>query len=91
MVIRTTGTATAPARYALVSFNVADLHEALEVVRQFDPQGIACRDLRECLLYQLRYHLDQLQLHKTETAPEQPRPIRCLAMRLRWLTSICAR
>jgi RNA polymerase sigma-54 factor len=58
-----TGAATAPARVASVNFNVADLHEALEVVRQFDPQGIACRDLRECLLYQLRYHLEQLHLH----------------------------
>jgi RNA polymerase sigma-54 factor len=47
-----------------VSFNAADLHEALEIVRQFDPPGIACRDLRECLLYQLRYHLGQLQLHR---------------------------
>ncbi len=56
-------TATAPARIPSVIFKVADLHEALEVVRQFDPPGIACRDLRECLLYQLRYHLGQLQLH----------------------------
>jgi RNA polymerase sigma-54 factor len=47
-----------------VSFGPADLHEALEVVRQFDPPGVACRDLRECLLYQLRYHLGQVQLHK---------------------------
>jgi RNA polymerase sigma-54 factor len=47
-----------------VSFGPADLHEALEVVRQFDPPGVACRNLRECLLYQLRYHLGQLQLHK---------------------------
>ncbi|MBZ5549888.1 MAG: RNA polymerase factor sigma-54 [Acidobacteriia bacterium] len=47
-----------------VSFNLADLHEALEVVRQFDPPGVACRDLRECLLYQLRYHLGQLQQHR---------------------------
>ncbi|MGB8011252.1 MAG: RNA polymerase factor sigma-54 [Terriglobales bacterium] len=59
----TTGAATAPARIPEVSFTLADLHEALEVVRQFDPQGIACRDLRECLLYQLRYHLEQLHLH----------------------------
>ncbi len=59
-----TGTATAPARIESVSFAVADLHEALEVVRQFDPPGIACRDLRECLLYQLRYHLEQLPLHR---------------------------
>jgi RNA polymerase sigma-54 factor len=46
------------------SFNHADLHEALEIVRQFDPPGVACRDLRECLLYQLRYHLAQLQQHR---------------------------
>src|ERR1700688_763306 len=63
-----TGAATAPARISSVDFNVADLHEALEVVRQFDPQGIACRDLRECLLYQLRYHLEQLQLHRNGSA-----------------------
>jgi RNA polymerase sigma-54 factor len=47
-----------------VSFGLAELHEALEVVRQFDPPGVACRDLRECLLYQLRYHLAQLQHHR---------------------------
>src|SRR5207244_7243629 len=34
-------------------FNRGDLAEALEVVRQMDPPGVACRDLRECLLYQL--------------------------------------
>jgi RNA polymerase sigma-54 factor len=62
------GAATAPARIASVNFTRADLHEALEVVRQFDPQGIACRDLRECLLYQLRYHLEQLQLHRNGSA-----------------------
>ncbi len=58
-----TATATAPALTPPVNFSVSDLHEALEVVRQFDPPGIACRDLRECLLYQLRYHLGQLHLH----------------------------
>jgi RNA polymerase sigma-54 factor len=63
-----TGVATAPARSSPLNFTVADLHEALEVVRQFDPQGIACRDLRECLLYQLRYHLEQLQLHRNGNA-----------------------
>jgi len=40
-----------------------DLHEALEVVRQLDPPGVACRDLRECLLYQLR-HQQQLATQK---------------------------
>jgi len=62
------GAATARAKIPAVNFTVNDLHEALEVVRQFDPQGIACRDLRECLLYQLRYHLEQLQLHKNGAA-----------------------
>src|ERR1017187_3467411 len=38
-----TGAATAPARISDINFTVADLHEALEVVRQFDPPGIACR------------------------------------------------
>jgi len=54
------GPSAAPAPYT-VSFTLADLHEALEVVRQFDPPGVACRDLRECLLRQLHYHLQQLR------------------------------
>ena len=45
------------------NFTSDDLHEAIEVVRQLDPPGVACRNLRECLLYQLRYH--QAQLEKT--------------------------
>ena len=56
-------TATALARVA-VSFTSSDLREALEIVRQFDPPGVACRNLRECLLYQLRYHLHQLEQHR---------------------------
>ncbi len=46
------------------SFSSSDLHEAIEIVRQLDPPGVACRDLRDCLLYQLRYHQRQLELHK---------------------------
>jgi len=46
------------------SFNLADLHEAIEVVRQLDPPGVACRDLRECLLYQLRFHQQHLESQK---------------------------
>src|SRR3984957_4160657 len=46
------------------SFNLADLHEALDLIRQMDPPGVACRDLRDCLLYQLRYHQRQLAAHK---------------------------
>ncbi len=37
------------------NFNLADLHEAIEVIRQMDPSGVGCRDLRECLICQLRY------------------------------------
>jgi RNA polymerase sigma-54 factor len=52
-------------------FTAADLQEALEVVRQLDPSGVACRDLRDCLLYQLRYHQAQLALHKNGNGTEQ--------------------
>jgi RNA polymerase sigma-54 factor len=45
------------------NFTGDDLREAIEVVRQLDPPGVGCRDLRECLLHQLRYH--QAQLEKT--------------------------
>jgi RNA polymerase sigma-54 factor len=49
--------APAPAARPLYkpSFTLNELHEALELVRQLDPPGVACRDLRECLLHQLRY------------------------------------
>jgi RNA polymerase sigma-54 factor len=46
------------------SFTPADLAEALEVIRQLDPPGVGCRTLRECLLFQLRYHQQQLAQHK---------------------------
>jgi len=46
------------------NFNANDLHEAIELVRQLDPPGVACRDLRECLLYQLRFHQQHLESHK---------------------------
>jgi RNA polymerase sigma-54 factor len=52
-------------------FTAADLQEALEVVRQLDPPGVACRDLRECLLCQLRYHQSQLELHKNGNGTAQ--------------------
>src|SRR6266567_4359948 len=53
------------------NFTAADLQEALEVVRQLDPPGVACRDLRDCLLRQLRYHQAQLALHKNGNGTEQ--------------------
>jgi RNA polymerase sigma-54 factor len=46
------------------NFTPTDLQEALEVVRQLDPPGVGCRDLRECLLRQLRYHQQQLAQNK---------------------------
>ncbi len=55
----------------LPKFAVADLQEALEVVRQLDPPGVGCRDLRECLIYQLRYHQAQLALHKNGNGTAQ--------------------
>jgi len=53
------------------NFTAADLQEALEVVRQLDPPGVACRDLRDCLLCQLRYHQAQLALHKNGNGTAQ--------------------
>jgi RNA polymerase sigma-54 factor len=50
------------------SFSSDDLHHAIEIVRQLDPPGVACRDLRECLLYQLRYHQAQLGKNGNGTA-----------------------
>jgi RNA polymerase sigma-54 factor len=46
------------------NFDVVALHEALEVVRQLDPPGVACRDLRECLLHQLHFLQRNLEQHK---------------------------
>jgi len=44
-------------------FSRAELHEAIELVRQMDPVGVAARDLRECLLAQLKY---QQQFRKSQ-------------------------
>jgi RNA polymerase sigma-54 factor len=53
------------------TFTLAELHEALELVRQLDPPGVACRDLRECLLYQLRYIQHQHAQHKNGNGTAQ--------------------
>ena len=63
--------ATQPAPTYKPNFTAADLQEALEVVRQLDPPGVACRDLRSCLLCQLLYHQAQLALHKNGNGTEQ--------------------
>src|SRR5207237_1159527 len=39
-----------------VNFVGKDLADAVEVVRQMDPVGVACRTLQECLLAQIRHH-----------------------------------
>jgi RNA polymerase sigma-54 factor len=51
------------------NFNQEDLKEAIEIVRQLDPPGVASRDLRECLLAQLHYH--QMQLGKNGNGTAQ--------------------
>jgi RNA polymerase sigma-54 factor len=57
-------TSTPPRPAYKSSFTLADLQEAWEVIRQLDPPGVGCRDLRECLLRQLRHHQQQLAQHK---------------------------
>src|SRR5579862_1342624 len=52
-------------------FTAADLQEALQVVQQLDPPGVGCRDLRECLLAQLRFHQVQLEQHKNGNGTAQ--------------------
>jgi len=58
--------APAPAAHPVYkpNFTAHDLKEALEIVRLLDPPGVACRDLRECLLYQLRYIQQQHESQK---------------------------
>jgi RNA polymerase sigma-54 factor len=53
------------------NFSPADLQEALETVRQLDPPGVGCRNLRECLLAQLHYHQAQLALQKNGNGTAQ--------------------
>jgi RNA polymerase sigma-54 factor len=50
------------------NFTLEELHEALDVVRQLDPPGVGCRDLRECLLAQLKFHEAQLDSGKHEAS-----------------------
>jgi len=52
-------------------FSPADLQEALQVVQQLDPPGVACRDLRQCLLNQLRFHKVQLEQRKNGNGTAQ--------------------
>src|SRR5215469_3422360 len=75
----TTGAAAAPAPEPAATvkptyqpnFSAADLQEALQVVQQLDPPGVACRDLRQCLLNQLHFHQVQLAQHKNGNGTAQ--------------------
>jgi RNA polymerase sigma-54 factor len=53
------------------SFSAADLQEALQVVQQLDPPGVGCRELRQCLLNQLRFHQAQLAQHRNGNGTAQ--------------------
>jgi RNA polymerase sigma-54 factor len=53
------------------NFSAADLQEALQVVQQLDPPGVACRDLRQCLLNQLHFHRMQLAQQKNGNGTAQ--------------------
>ena len=52
-------------------FSREDLHEAIELVRQMDPVGVAARDLRECLLAQLKYQQQFRKSHGLNGDTEQ--------------------
>ncbi len=52
-------------------FTRADLHEAIELVRQMDPVGVAARTLRECLLAQLHYQQAFRKSHGLNGETEQ--------------------
>jgi RNA polymerase sigma-54 factor len=66
-------TAPAPAATPVFkpNFTAADLQEAMQVVQQLDPSGVGCRDLRQCLLNQLRFHQAQLEQQKNGNGTAQ--------------------
>jgi RNA polymerase sigma-54 factor len=76
-----TGVASAPGPAAEVErkvlefphpgFSCEDLHEAIELVRQMDPVGVGARDLRECLLAQLKYQQQFRKFHGLNGDTEQ--------------------
>jgi RNA polymerase sigma-54 factor len=73
IVAETPAAASAPALQPMYQprFSREELQEALEVVRLMDPPGVACRDLRECLLYQLRYIQQQHAAQKNGNGTTQ--------------------
>jgi RNA polymerase sigma-54 factor len=54
------------ARSPVLQFSRDDLREAVQLVRQFDPVGVASRDLRECLQAQLEYLLKTREMEGSD-------------------------
>jgi RNA polymerase sigma-54 factor len=52
-------------------FSRKELHEAIELIRQMDPVGVGARDLRECLLAQLKYQQEFRKSHGLNGDTEQ--------------------
>ena len=50
----------------VLQFNREDLQEAIRLIRQFDPVGVAARDLRECLMAQLEYLVKTREMEGSE-------------------------
>jgi RNA polymerase sigma-54 factor len=50
----------------VLQFTREDLREAIAMVQQFDPVGVAARDLRECLMAQLTYLLKTRDLEGSD-------------------------
>jgi RNA polymerase sigma-54 factor len=45
--------------YAGITTSVQELEEILKIIQEFDPLGIGARDLRECLLIQIRHRREE--------------------------------
>lgn len=50
----------------VLQFTREDLQEAIRLIRQFDPVGVAARDLRECLMAQLEYLVRTREMEGSE-------------------------
>ncbi len=50
----------------VLQFTREDLREAIRLIRQFDPVGVAARDLRECLMAQLEYLRNTREMEGSE-------------------------
>jgi RNA polymerase sigma-54 factor len=50
----------------VLQFTREDLREAIALIQQFDPVGVAARDLRECLVAQLEYLLKTREMEGSD-------------------------